>query len=113
MAMDDAATAFLMLHRIGIAFGVGAITLLTMLVADFLRCRPVTTERYDVARLVSKIATAGLTLLWLSGPWFFGALCLVDVREPPGPHHLASFIVASILSIAVVVINTTVLPIIK
>lgn len=113
MAMDDAATTLLVLNRIGLTLGVGSATLLAILFAGLFQNTPITAERYGAIQITSKVANTGLAILWLSGPWFRGALRLIDVAVPPSPKIWASLIIVWVVSVNAVVLNTVLLPIIK
>lgn len=63
-------SALLALHLLGLVLGLGAATMLDLIIVRFVGSRTVTHEYWSVISLLSKAVTGGLVLLWISGIGF-------------------------------------------
>ena len=75
-----ARTALRVVHFCGLVLGVGAATLLDLVIARFVLLRGISREHVQVIDFSSKVVTVGLGLLWFSG---IGFLIHYGLFDPP------------------------------
>ena len=61
----DLKTSLIVLHLIGLTFGAGGAWISDLLILRFLQIEPISQEKLNIVRFLTKIVTAGLVLLWL------------------------------------------------
>lgn len=78
-------TALRLIHSGGLVLGVGAATLLDLIIARFVLMRDISKEHVHVIEFSSKVVTVGLGLLWISGIGFlihYGFFESVKLQNP-------------------------------
>jgi hypothetical protein len=100
--------ALLFVHLIGLALGLGAATLLDLLVARMLVTGKIAPSQPGFIHFASAIVTAGLALLWLSG---LGLLAHYSAFDPAALQNPKVAIVA-VLTLNGLFIHAQVLPLI-
>ncbi|WP_341366325.1 hypothetical protein [Yoonia sp. BS5-3] len=97
-------------HFIGITLGLGAATLLDLMIIRFFIGRAMTAQSVEVFEFLSSLVSIGLKLLWLTG---FGFLWYYWMYEPVklGNEKVwAKMVIVGILTINGAFIHKTVLP---
>ena len=97
-------------HFCGLVLGVGAATLLDLIIARFVLMRGISTEHVHVIDFASKIVTVGLGLLWISGIGFLIHYGLFDPAKLQNPKIWAKIAIVAVLSINGVLVHYLVLP---
>ena len=106
-------TAILIVHLIGLAIGIGAATVLDLLILRSLVKGRVSRELAGLAASTSTVVAAGLVLLWLSG---IGFLFHYYFENPVGltnPKVWAKIAIVAILTINGFFIHKAVLPLLR
>jgi hypothetical protein len=101
------------IHLIGLSFGMGAATLLDLVIVRFLVTRKVTNDYCQIVEFSSKLVTAGLILLWLTGMGFLIFYVVSDPVKLTNQKIWAKMIIVSILTLNGVFIHRTVLPLVR
>lgn len=99
-----------LVHFAGIIFGVGATTLLDLIICRFTLTRQIQQEHINIITFSSKIITWGLALLWFSGIGFFIYYCYFDPGKISNPKLLAKIIIVGVLTINALLVNYFILP---
>ncbi len=103
-------TGLRVVHLCGLVLGVGAATLLDLIIARFILMRGISYEHVYVVDFSSKIVTIGLALLWISG---IGFLIHYGVFEPvklENPKVWAKIAIVAVLSLNGLLVHYFVLP---
>ncbi len=97
-------------HFVGLTLGLGAATLLDLMIIRFFLGRPMTEQSVEVFEFLSSLVSVGLKLLWVTG---FGFLFYYWLHEPVklGNEKVwAKMVIVGILTINGIFIHKTVLP---
>jgi hypothetical protein len=97
-------------HFIGLALGIGAATVLDLMLIRYFLTQKITTEKWHVFLTVTYLVNAGLTLLWITGISF---LILYSYTDPHLLHNqkiMAKVIIVSCLTLNGFYIHFRVLP---
>ncbi len=108
-----ARNALRIIHFIGLAFGIGAATMLDLIVLRFFIGRRISTAAFDIFKFGSNIVSFGICTLWLSG---FGFLVFYAMFEPiklTNEKVWAKMVIVLILTINGFIIHKTILPAVK
>jgi len=105
-----ARTALRVVHFCGLVLGVGAATLLDLVIARFVLLRGISREHVQVIDFSSKVVTVGLGLLWFSGIGFLIHYGLFDPPKLWNPKIWAKITIVFVLSINGVFVHHFVLP---
>ncbi len=103
-------TGLRVVHFCGLVLGVGAATLLDLIIARFILMRGISFEHVYVVDFSSKIVAIGLGLLWISG---VGLLIHYGVFEPAklqNPKIWAKIAIVAVLSVNGLLVHYFVLP---
>jgi hypothetical protein len=100
-------------HFIGLALGLGAATLLDLMMIRFLTRNKITTEHWHVIEFASKVVTSGLVLLWVSGLSFLVHYSLYDPAKLTNEKVWAKIAIVGILTLNGVFIHRAVLPLVR
>jgi hypothetical protein len=106
-------TALLIVHLVGLAIGIGAATVLDLLILRSVVKRHVSRELASMVQSTSAMIAAGLVLLWLSG---IGFLVHYYFQNPVGltnPKVWAKIAIVAILTINGFFIHKAALPLLK
>ena len=102
----------LFVHLIGLALGLGAATLLDLLVARMLVTGKVAPSQPGFVHFTSAIVTAGLALLWLSGLGLLAYYSAFDLAALQNPKVWAKVAIVAVLTLNGLFIHAQVLPLI-
>ena len=106
-------TGLRLVHFAGIILGVGAATLLDMIILRFVITRLVEESHIKIIIFASHIITAGLALLWISGIGFLIDYWLFDPTKLPNPKLVAKIIIVAVLTLNAILVHYFALPQIK
>lgn len=101
------------LHFIGLALGLGAATLLDLLLLRLVAKKRVSQENWQFIEFGSKIVNAGLIILWGTGLSFLVEYALFDPVELTNAKIWAKLVIVGILTINGFFIHAIILPRIK
>ena len=103
-------TGLRVVHFCGLVLGVGAATLLDLIIARFILMRGISYEHVYVVDFSSKIITVGLGLLWISGIGFLIHYGVFDPAKLQNPKIWAKIAIVAVLSINGLLVHYFVLP---
>ena len=113
MLLSDPAwirTGLRVVHFCGLVLGVGAATLLDLIIARFILMRGISFEHVYVVDFSSKIVTIGLGLLWLSGIGFLIHYGVFEPAKLQNPKIWAKIAIVAVLSVNGLLLHYFVLP---
>ena len=99
-----------MIHFGGIILGIGAATLLDLIIFRFAVSKVILEEHISVVVFSSHIITIGLALLWFSGIGFFVYYWFFDPVKMLNPKLLAKIIIVGVLTFNAFLVHYFVLP---
>ncbi|MBF9234641.1 hypothetical protein [Microvirga alba] len=100
-------------HLVGLVLGLGAATLLDLIIVRFLIKNKVTNEYCHVIEFSSKVVTIGLTILWLTGLGFLIHYALFDPIKLTNEKVWAKIAIVGVLTLNGMFIHRTVLPFVR
>jgi hypothetical protein len=103
-------TGLRIVHFCGLVLGVGAATLLDLIIARFILMRGISYEHVYVVDFSSKVVTIGLGLLWISGIGFLVHYAAFDPAKLHNPKIWAKIAIVAVLSINGLLVHYFVLP---
>jgi hypothetical protein len=103
-------TGLRVVHFCGLVLGVGAATLLDLIIARFILMRGISFEHVYVVDFSSKIITIGLALLWISGIGFLVHYGIFEPAKLQNPKIWAKIAIVAVLSINGLLVHYFVLP---
>ena len=112
LASDPAwiGTGLRVVHFCGLVLGVGAATLLDLIIARFILMRGISFEHVYVVDFSSKIVTIGLALLWISGIGFLIHYGVFEPAKLQNPKIWAKIAIVAVLSVNGLLVHYFVLP---
>ena len=112
LASDPAwiGTGLRVVHFCGLVLGVGAATLLDLIIARFILTRGISSEHVYVVDFSSKIVTIGLALLWISGIGFLIHYGVFEPAKLQNPKIWAKIAIVAVLSVNGLLVHYFVLP---
>jgi hypothetical protein len=99
-----------LIHFAGIIFGVGAATLLDLIIARFIIMKAITIDQIRIIKFSSNIITWGLIFLWLSGLGFLVYYWFFDIAKIFNPKLVAKVIIVGVLTVNAFLVHYFVLP---
>ena len=106
-------TSLRIIHFCGLVLGVGAATLLDLIIVRFVMTRTISGEHVHVIEFSSRVVTVGLALLWFSGVGFLIHYGLFDPNKLWNPKIWAKISIVAVLSLNGVLVHHFVLPVIR
>jgi hypothetical protein len=103
-------TGLRVVHIFGLVLGVGAATLLDLIIARFILMRGITPEHVYVVDFSSRIVTIGLALLWISGIGFLIHYGVFEPSKLQNPKIWAKIAIVAVLSANGLLVHYFVLP---
>ena len=103
----------LFVHLIGLALGLGAATLLDLLVVRMLVAGKIAPSQPAFIEFAAAVVTAGLALLWLSGLGLLAYYSAFDLTALQIPKVWAKVAIVAVLTLNGLFIHAAVLPLIK
>ena len=100
-------------HFVALVVGLGAATLLDLIILRFLATKKVTRDHYHTVEFASRIVAVGLALLWASGVGFLVYYGMFDPEKLGNQKIWAKITIVGILTLNGVFIHRSVLPIIQ
>jgi hypothetical protein len=100
-------------HFIGLVLGLGAATLLDLIILRFLVARTVSAEHCQIVEFSSKVVTVGLALLWITGFGFLLHYGLFDPAKLGNQKIWAKMVIVGILTLNGVFIHRSILPLVQ
>jgi hypothetical protein len=101
------------LHLLGLVLGLGAATVLDLVIVRFLIRNRVTGDYWNMIEFCSKVVTAGLILLWLSGLGFLIHYGAFDPSKLMNQKVWAKIAIVVILTLNGAFIHGAVLPLVR
>ena len=101
------------LHLVGIVLGLGAATVLDIVIVRFLVLREIRVEHAALVDFVSKIVTFGLIILWISGVCYLAHYAVFDPEKLGNQKVWAKILIVAVLTINGYFIHHTVLPLVR
>jgi hypothetical protein len=103
-------TGLRVVHIFGLVLGVGAATLLDLIIARFILMRGITPEHVYVIDFSSRIVTLGLALLWISGIGFLVHYGVFEPAKLQNPKIWAKIAIVAVLTANGFLVHYFVLP---
>lgn len=103
-------TGLRVIHFCGLVLGVGAATLLDLIIARFILMRGISSEHVYVVEFSSKIVAIGLGLLWVSGIGFLVHYGVFEPAKLQNPKIWAKIAIVAVLSVNGLLVHYFVLP---
>ncbi len=105
--------ALRILHFIGLAFGIGAATMLDLIVLRFFVGKPISSSAFDIFKFGASIVNVGIWTLWISGMGFLLFYAFFDPVKLTNEKVWAKMVIVLILTINGMFIHKAVLPVLK
>ena len=99
-----------LVHFAGIILGVGAATLLDLIIFRFVIIKKIEETYIRIIIFSSHIITVGLALLWFSGLGFFLFYLFTDPIKTDNPKLVAKFVIVGVLTLNSFLVHHFVLP---
>jgi hypothetical protein len=106
-------TALRLIHFAGIILGIGAATLLDLIVFRFVLSRRIEDNSIRIIIFSSYVIMTGLALLWVSGIGFFVYYYFFDPTKIANPKLVAKIVIVGVLSLNAILVHSVCLPEIK
>lgn len=103
-------TGLRFIHFIALAIGLGGATLLDLMLVRFCLLGRVSHEVLSIFDFTSKIITAGLVALWISGLGFLLHYGVFDAEKLTNPKVHAKLVIVAVLTLNGILIHRHVLP---
>lgn len=111
--MFELKTGVLIVHLVGLAIGLGAATLLDLLIFRYLARDRIAPEHYRMVDIAAKVVTIGLVLLWLSGLGFLARYYVTDPVALTNPKIWAKITIVTILTVNGMYVHKVIVPVIR
>lgn len=106
-------TALRLAHFAGLILGIGAATLLDLIILRFVLTRRIEENSIRIVIFSSTVISVGLIILWLSGLGFLIYYWFYDLAKIDNPKLLAKIIIVCVLSVNSFLVHSLVIPQIK
>src|SRR5712671_1196280 len=106
-------SGLLAFHLSGLVLGLGAATMLDLIIVRFVGSRTVTPEYWSVISLLSKAVTGGLVLLWISGTGLLTHYAFFSPTLLTNPKIWAKITIVGVLTLNGVFIHRVVLRLVR
>jgi hypothetical protein len=106
-------TALRIVHFIGLALGLGAATVLDLMILKFFLKGKVTQDQWNIFHFGARIVNAGLVLLWITGLGFLAYYAAFEPIKLGNEKVWAKMTIVLILSINGIFLHAVVLPKVK
>lgn len=106
-------SGLLLIHFAGIILGVGAATLLDLIIFRFVLTKRIEETYINIIEFSSSIITIGLCLLWFSGLGFLIYYGFVDPGKIDNPKLFAKFIIVGVLTLNAFLVHHFVMPVVE
>jgi len=103
-------SALRFLHFIGLALGLGAATLLDLMLLRFFLTRSITRELMSVFRFATRVVNIGLIILWITGIAFMVHYAIFDPIKLTNGKIWAKLSIVAVLTLNGVFIHAFLLP---
>lgn len=100
-------------HLVGIVLGLGAATVLDIVILRFLMLGKIKGEHANLVEFVSKIVTAGLCILWASGLCYLTHYAIFDPEKLGNQKIWAKIAIVAVLTVNGYFIHHNVLPLVR
>jgi hypothetical protein len=100
-------------HFVGLVLGLGAATLLDLIILRFLATRQVSADNCQVVEFSAGVVTVGLALLWVTGLGFLLHYGLFDPAKLGNQKIWAKVAIVGILTLNGMFIHRSVLPLVR
>ena len=107
---EAAMTGLRIVHIFGLVLGLGAATLLDLLLIRYVRSEPIAREQYATVKFASHVVTAGLAILWITGFGFLAHYYAFTPEKLGNPKIYAKMSIVLILTLNGIFIHKAVLP---
>lgn len=101
------------IHFVGLVLGLGAATLLDLVILRFLATREVSADHCRVVEFTAKVVSIGLTLLWVSGLGFLLHYGTFDPAKLGNQKIWAKIAIVGVLTLNGVFIHRSILPLVR
>jgi hypothetical protein len=106
-------TALRFFHFIGLAFGLGAATLLDLMLLKFFVRERISRQAWNIVHFSSHVVNIGLIILWITGWGFLTHYALFDPAKLLNEKIWAKLVIVYALSVNGIFIHAVILPKIK
>lgn len=106
-------SGLLLVHFAGIILGVGAATLLDLIIFRFVLTKRIEEAYISIIEFSSNIITIGLCLIWLSGIGLLIYYGFVDPLKIDNPKLFAKFIIVGVLTLNAFLVHHFVMPVVE
>lgn len=97
-------------HFIGLSMGLGAATLLDLMIIRFFLGQEMTQQKFEMFHFLADLVNVGLKLLWVTGLSFLLFYWMTDPVKLGNEKVWAKMVIVAILTINGVLIHRTILP---
>ncbi|MEM9576894.1 MAG: hypothetical protein AAF999_07755 [Pseudomonadota bacterium] len=109
-ALAMARNVLWVVHFVGLAVGVGAATILDLVILRLFMVGRITRQNCDLMRVCSRIVIVGLGLLWCSGMGLLALHAIADPDKLTNDRVWAKMAIVLILTINALLVHTRILP---
>lgn len=99
-----------LIHFAGIILGVGAATLLDLIILRFVLIRKIEESYIAIIDFASLVIIFGLSLLWFSGMGFFVYYSFFDIAKIDNPKLFAKFVIVGVLTLNAFLVHHFIIP---
>ena len=97
-------------HFIGLSMGLGAATLLDLMIIRFFLGQEMTQQKFEMFRFLADLVNVGLKMLWVTGLSFLVFYWMIEPVKLGNEKVWAKMVIVAILTINGVFIHRTIIP---